>query len=560
MKIATIVTGPRRVRRMAHIARKGAARGLGFLLSRLELQRHVPWVPLPSLVSEARAEELAARLAAVLEELGPTFVKFGQMLATRPDILPEEYITELQRICHHVAPFSGEVSRAIIAQELGQPAGKVFLEFNEVPRASGSIAQVHEAVLRDGTPVVVKVRRPRIARIIEDDVAILTFLAAQADKVEDFQFLRLPMLVDEFARGIHREMDFITEASYTHKFRQKLKDDDRIQIPEVFWDYTTGCVLTMQRIEGTHLTESFRGAGPPIDRKAVARTVMDAYLRQFFSLGIFHADPHPGNILTTPDGRVALLDFGLVGRLSPRLRRDLSVCLVALGNGQVELIAEVLSEMGQVPEDVAVEDLKEELVSQLDTYASVPVEKINFQRSFQDMMGVIRKYRMDVPRDFVLFGRALVEITGVVIQLDPQLDVTSLAIPYRSRFLREKLSPANVERAATATGYHLGTLLTEGPRDVRRIIRKLERGLFEFTIRHEGFEKGLKELDQTGNRLCLSIILAAIIMASSTLLANRVGAIRLLGAQVSILGLLGLMFGLALGVWLILGILRSRRL
>jgi ubiquinone biosynthesis protein len=561
MKVTSILKGPRRMRRVAHIVRKGASHGLGFLISRLDLQRHLPaWLRIPRRPADVRPEELASRLASVLEELGPTFVKFGQMLATRPDVLPTEYIHELERICHHVAPFSGDVSKAILEEELGAPVGQLYRQFEDEPRASGSIAQIHDAVLPDGTPVVIKVRRPRIERVIEDDVAILTFLAGQADKVEEFQPLRLPMLVDEFARGITRELDFVAEAAYTHRFRQSFLDDERIEIPQVYWDYTTQRVLTMRRLEGVHLSALLAGEEGGVSRGSIARTVMDAYLKQFFSLGVFHGDPHPGNILVTERGRVGLLDFGLVGRVGPRLRRDLGVCLMALGNGQFELVAEVLSEIGRVPEQADVDELRQELVSLLERYSSVPLEKLDFQSSFQDVMNVVRRYKVGVPRDFVLMGRALVAISGAVTQLDPRLNVAALAEPYGRRLMRQKVSPQSVKRSLTTGGYHIATLLSDGPREVRRFLQKLQRGLFEFTIRHEGFEKGLTELDQTGNRLCVSIILAAIIIASANLLSAEIGAVDLFGWEVSLLGLAGLLFGLVLGIWLIVGILRARRL
>ncbi|KPK65509.1 MAG: hypothetical protein AMK73_02805 [Planctomycetes bacterium SM23_32] len=549
------------MRRVAHIARKGASHGLGFLISRLDLQRHLPaWLRIPRRMGELRPEDLAARLASVLEELGPTFVKFGQMLSTRPDILPAEYIRELERICHHVAPFSAEVSKAILREELGAPVEELFREFGDEPRASGSIAQIHDAVLPDGTPVVVKVRRPRIERVIEDDVAILTFLAAQADRVEEFEPLRLPMLVDEFARGITRELDFVAEAAYTHRFQGSFEDDDRVEIPRVYWDYTTQRVLTMRRLEGVHLSAVLANEAAAVNRGAIAQTVMDLYLKQFFTLGFFHGDPHPGNILITERGRVGLLDFGLVGRVSPRLRRELAVCVMALGNGQLELVAEVLSEIGRVPDQGDSEELREELVGLLERHSSVPLEKLNFQDTFQDVMNVVRRYRMEVPRDFVLMGRALVAISGAVTQLDPALNVAALAEPYGARLLRDRLTPASVKRSLTSGGYHLGALVSDGPREVRRFLQKLQRGLFEFTIRHEGFEKGLTELDQTGNRLSVSIILAAIIIASATLLSAEIGAVNLLGWDVSLLGLAGLLFGLILGIWLVVGIMRSRRL
>jgi ubiquinone biosynthesis protein len=560
VRISSILKGPRRVRRVAHIAQKAAKHGLGFALSRLDLQRYLPpWLRLPRPTVEVEPEDLAPRLAAVLEELGPTFVKFGQMLSTRPDILPPAYIAELERICHHVTPFPGEKAKAIVTEALGAPLPELFREFADEPFASGSMAQIHEAVLPDGTPVVVKVRRPMIEQVIEDDIAIMAFIAAQADKVEELAPFRIPMLVDEFGRGITSELDFVAEAAYTHKFREGLSEEGSLEVPRVFWDYTTERVLTLERMTGTHLSEHLGAERGLADPGRVARILMDAYLRQFFILGAFHADPHPGNILLTDTGHVALLDFGLVGRLSSALRRDMGVCIMALGNGQVDLVAEVLTEMGRPPSEALREECREELVALLDRDASVPIEKLDFRRSFQAVMGVIRKYRLEVPRDFVLMGRALVVISGIVTQLDPRLNVASLAAPYGSRLLRERLAPSSIKRTVTTGGYHAATLAGDAPRQIRRILQKLQGGLFEFTIRHEGFEKGLAELDQTGNRLSLSIILAAIIIASASLLTEDIGSVHVLGVRVSILGLVGLVFGFVLGIWLIVGILRSRR-
>ena len=561
MRISAILKGPRRMRRMAHVAQKLASHGFGFMVGRMEVGGRLPrWLHLPGAEQRARPEEMAKRFAEVLEELGPAFVKFGQMLATRPDVLPPDYIVELERIYHHVAPFSGDAARGILQEEFGRPAEEIFKEFNDEPRASGSIAQVHEAVLHDGTPVVVKIRRPRIEVIIEDDLAILAFLAEQANRVEEFRVFRLPMLVEEFGRGIERELDFVTEAAFTHKFRQTFRDDPRIQVPEVLWDYSTHRVLTLQRVTGTHLSEILRESSSSWDRRELARTLMDVYLRQLFMVGVFHGDPHPGNLLVTEQGKLALLDFGLVGRVGGRLRRDLSFCLIALSNGQLELVAEVLSTLGHAPDQHTVEEFRGELVDLVERYTGVPLNRLDFKRSFYDLMAIIRKYQVEVPRDFVLLGRTMVVISGLVTQLDPTVNLGSIARPYANQLIEQKMTLEGLRNGLTAGGFHLGTLLSEAPGELRRFTRQLQQGLFEFTIRHEGFERGLRELDQTGNRLAISVILAAIIMASSSLLTSQIGVVSVFGWRVSLLGLIGLLFGFLLGVWLILGILRSRRL
>jgi ubiquinone biosynthesis protein len=534
---------------------------MGFLVARLGIQHHLPaWARIPTKRRE-ELPDLPERFASVLEELGPTFVKFGQMLSSRPDLLPPEYVHELQRICHHVAPFPGHVSRRIVREELDCDTEEVFRSISDEPMASGSIAQVHEAQLLNGTDVVVKVRRPGIENTIEDDLGIMHFLADQANKVEEFEALRLPMLVEEFGRGIRRELNLLTEAASTHKFWEAFKDDEQMVVPEVYWDYSTPRVLVLERLEGPYLNELLESEDNRHLKQSLASVILDRFLVQFFQMGAFHADPHMGNILVLEEGRVGLIDFGLTGTLGESLRGQLSNYLIALGNTQFELAAEVLAEIGQVPADVNMPEFRSEVASLLDRHYSIPFEKIDLQRAFHEIMQVIRKYNVIMPRDFVLLGKSLVTVGGMVMQLDPQINVADLAAPYARKVALHKFSPGNVKRSLTSSLYHLSTLLSNAPRDIRQLLQRLKGGVIEFAIDHRGLERYLVDLDKTGNRLALSIMLAAIIISSTSIMTAEIGPkVTLLGWDASLLGLVGYMFGFVLGAWLVIGIFRSGRI
>ena len=549
---------------MVHIAHKFAAHGLGFFVSKLDIRSHLPaWVRVRLTGKEpVELPDLPERFAGVLEELGPTFVKFGQMLATRPDVLPQQYTESLERICHHVAPFPAEVSRSIIEQELGRPVEELFEEFSPEPLASGSMAQVHAGRLRDGTPVVIKVKRPGIEKTIDDDLAIMEFLAGQADRVEEFAPLRLPMLVEEFARGIRRELNFLTEAANTHRFHAAFQGRAKLLAPEVHWDYTTPRVLVLGRIEGAHISELARGPEDARFRSDVARLLLDCYLMQFFEIGSFHADPHPGNILVGAEPGIALIDFGLVGHINEDLRSKLGTYVMAVGNQQLELAAEVLAEIGSVSAGASTEQFRSEVSALLDRYYSIPFEKIDLQRFFADVMEIVRECGVVMPRDFVLLGKTLVTIGGIVRRLDPTMNIARVAAPYARKLAREKISAGSVRRAVTSNAYHLAMLLKSAPRDVRELLTNFKRGAFDLTVRHTGLDRYLVELDRTGNRLSLSIILAAIIISSSLILAQDIGpkvAVPLIHWEVSALGLLGYLLGFVLGLWLVFGIFRSGR-
>jgi len=420
---------------------------------------------------------------------------------------------------------------------------------------------VHAARLKDGTEVIVKVRRPAIERIVEDDLAIMEFLAARADGVEELRGLRLPMLVDEFAQGIRREQNLLTEAANTHKFWVAFRDDEKLLVPRVYWDYCTPKVLTLQRLKGTYVSELEGRANAEALKREVASIILDRFMVQFFRIGSFHADPHSGNVLVTDDRRVALIDFGLIGRLGETLRAQLSTIVAALAHQNLELAADVLGEIGSLPPQAQDEEFRSDLVALLDRHYSVPLEKIDVQVVFGEIMQVVRKYRVVMPRDFVLFGKTIASVGGLVTRLSPELSAARLAAPYARKLALGKLAPGRLMRSFTANAYHLGMLLRSAPFELRQLLRRLKRGAIQVVVDHRGLERYLTDLDRTGNRLALSILLAAILLSSTSLLTAGVGpAVNLLGWKASALGLLGYFLGFILGVWLALGIFRSGRI
>jgi len=562
VKISEIMQAPRRTRRVATISRVLASEGFGYLVTRLGLGHYLPaWARLKKEKKTKKPTTLPQRFANVLEKLGPTAVKFGQMLATRPDLLPPEYAEELQRICHHVAPFPASEARAAIEQELGGKIEAYFDDFSEEPVASGSIAQIHTATLKDGKEAVVKIRRPQIEKVVEDDIAIMMALATQANRLEEFKALRIPMLVEEFAEGIRREMNLLSEAADTYKFHSAFKDDKSLVVPEIYWDYCSPAMLTMQRVSGVFLSDFSKSGNtdaPDHLKRKVAMVILDRFLRQYFELGFFHADPHTGNLLLMEDNRIALIDFGLSGRIGDSLRSQLGVFLIALGRQQFEMAAQVLSETGAFPPDLNEEDFVNDTAALLERHYHVPFERIDLQQAFQDVMRIVRKHKGVMPRNFVLLGKSLVTVSGLVTHLSPGINTAELAAPYARNLLKEKIAPGAVSKKATEYAYEFSMLLRTMPRDLRQLIGRLKNGAIEFAVDHRGLERYLLDLDRTGNRLALSIMLAAILISSTTMLSAEIGpGITLFGWEASALGLLGYGFGFVLGIWLVIGIFRS---
>ncbi len=562
VKISEILQVPRRTRRIANISSVLVSEGFGYVVNRLRLGRFLPArLRITGRSRFVEPTDLPERLANVLEKLGPTAVKFGQMLSTRPDLLPPEYARELQRICHHVAPFPAQEARSILERELGSEVGEIFDDFDDEPVASGSIAQVHKARLKSGKVVVVKVRRPRIKRTVEDDIAIMHYLATQADRLEEFKPLRVPLLVEEFSEGIRREMNLLSEAADTHKFHAAFLDDKSLVVPKVYWDFCSPAILTMEMVDGVFLSDFSQSTGPErspgLDRR-VSMVILDRFLRQYFELGYFHADPHTGNILLTDDNRVALIDFGLTGRLGDELRSRLGAFIIALGKKQFELAAHVLAETGAFPPDVDEEAFEAETAALLERYYHIPFEKIDMQQAFQDVMHIVRKHNGMMPRNFVLLGKSLVTVGGMINQLSAGINAAELVAPYAQNLVIEKFKPETVSKRLTEHAYEFSTLLRTMPRDLRQLIGRLKSGAIEFAIDHRGLERYLLDLDRTGNRLALSIILAAILISSTTILTAELGpSVVIFGWEASALGLMGYLFGFILGIWLVLGIFRS---
>ena len=554
----------KRLGRLRHVGVVLSRHGFGWLIVSLHLDRVIPFRKRffrgSMRAEEGTAQTTAARVAHVLEELGPTFVKLGQVLGSRADLLPPAFVEEFRKLQDRVQPFPTSEARKAVEAELGGPVSRFFDAFDAEPFAAGSIAQAYNARTRDGRQVVVKVRRPGVRDMLEDDIVILGRLAELAERyVPEYRVLRPVLLVDEFAQTVRRETDFIAEASNTQRFAEAFTDTPHIRVPRVLWNLTTAGVLTVDRLEGIPIYNAQAMAAAGVDRKRVAAHLADCFMRQYFELGIFHADPHGGNLVVQAPEELGIFDFGQTGRMSEALRAKLGTAILAAVQRDFDMVMDVIDDLGALPDVVDAEQLKTDLAAIVDKYAGIPLKRVNLKDLFDEITAVARRHRLLLPRDFVLLGKSLVTMGGVALDLDPEMSMVEVVKPKVQALSFEKLSPKRILHRSLTSAYHLVALAEQGPRQLRQLARKIMRGRLQILFRHENLDRLITELDRASNRMAFAIVVAATILGSAILLQARVGP-DIPGTDVPLVGILGFAFAGVLGAWLIFAILRSGRL
>ena len=500
----------------------------------------------------------AERVRLALEELGPTFIKLGQMLSTRYDLFSCDTIDELRKLQDKIHPFPAEKARSILEQEFERHLETFLTEFDGAPIAAASIAQVHRAVACDGRELALKIQRPGIETMIRNDMDILLGLAHLLLKhIPESEFYDPVGIVEEFRRWIGQELDFYQEGRNTDRFRRNFGKDRTVRVPVVHWDLTTSKVLALEFIRGIPVGETAAIDEAGLNRKILAKNGMKIALRAAFEFGFFHGDPHPGNFLVLQNNVLALLDFGLVGRLDDTLGGLMGRMLSGILDKDADRILRVLSQVGSIGEDVDVAALKTDLRDFVDQYYGAPLYQLKLDRLIREMLNLFSRHRIRLTRELYLMGKALMEVEGIARNLDPKVDIMSLAEPYIRSAMKIRMNGKRLTRdlGAAIEDYteFIGTL----PDTMRNILQKLRRGELGVNIHHQGLDRLIRELDKSTNRLSFSLIIAAIIVASSLIIQINRGPTFF---GLSAFGLTGYVLAGLLGLWLVTAIMKSGKL
>lgn len=510
--------------------------------------------------AQAKSLTTAQRVRLALEELGPTFVKLGQVLSTRPDLVPAELAAEFCRLQQQVPPFPFAQVREIVTRELGRPLDEVFEHFEPRSLAAASIGQVHRARLRDGDEVVVKVQRPDIKNTIEIDLEILLHLAVLVEKhIPEWQIYRPSRIVEEFTRVLERELDYRTEAAHLERFASQFGDDETVYVPKVFHDLTTRYVLTMEHVDVIGVGDTARLAAAGVDPRELARRGTELVLKQIFVHGFFHADPHPGNVFALPGNVVCFLDFGMMGRLDRQGREDIADLIYAVaqrdaGQTTAALLRLTTHDLDAEPNQRA---LELDVAEFIDVHVPDVIGELDFTRLMTELLELVRRHRLVIPADLVMMLKAAGTAERMVAQLDPDLEMIAAAKPYVARLKYERYKPGRLLRDAAHTGAELVQLAREIPGGVRDLLRLSKRGALKIGFEHRGLEDLIGTHERVANRVSFAIVVAALIVGSSLIVQSRIPPTW---AGIPVIGLAGYIAAGALGFLLLISILRHGRL
>jgi ubiquinone biosynthesis protein len=500
----------------------------------------------------------AERMRMALEELGPTFVKLGQLLSTRPDVIPVSYADEFAKLQDNVPSFSYEEIREQIRNELGGEIEIFFSSFDQESIAAASIAQVHKARLLSGEEVVVKVRRPGILELIETDIDALMGLALIAERHLPGSDIYDPVgLVKEFTRTIRREMDFSREGHTIEKFSADFAGDPTLYFPKVYWEVTAKGVLTLEYIDGIKVSDLERLERAGLDRRLIGRRGADAFIKMVIEHGFFHGDPHPGNVLILPGNVICLLDYGMVGRLDTELQEYLIDILLAIVKRNVDEVISLLLYSGEITDSLNIKALKRDLSEFIDDYYEVPLQDIQVGRMLMEFLEIMTTYRIRFQSDLMLLAKALVAIEGMGRKLDPQFDMVAHLRPFMEKAIKKRISPRQVLKEFSSQFMSYVNLTRNLPKDLKEILNSLNRNKFKIDLEHRGLDRFIRELDKSINRLSSSLIITALVVGSSIVMQIEKGPL-LFGFPA--FAFLGYTFAGVIGLWWVIAILRSGRL
>ncbi|KJC65250.1 ABC transporter [Agreia bicolorata] len=495
-----------RLERYREIASVLSRHGLSFIIGATGLDRFEP-----AAQEQTRASN-PENLRRALEELGPTFVKLGQVLSTRSDVLPPAYLTELAKLQDRAPVVPAAVIKRLIVEELGDQPDKVFASFQLKPLASASIGQAHLATLHDGTEVVVKVQRPDIATNIAIDLEILHTLAVRASRqwklAADYN---ITGITDEFARTLREELDYTHEGRNAETFAANFAGDDTIQIPRVFWDTSTTRVLTLERITGIKVDDLVALDAAGIDRRGIVVHAVDAIAQMVFVDGVFHADPHPGNLFVEASGRIGLIDFGMVGQIDDTLRGQLADLFMALSRHDPDRMASALMALSSSKSSIDQESLRADLVGFIDIYRGKGLGEVDTAALINKLLAVLRHNRLQLQPSIVMLLRMLLMVEGMGVLLDPTFNLGDALKPYATKLALSKFSPAAIARRLAAAGLEAAELGIELPDKIRKVFDVIDRNGIEVHLRASELDPLVARVERVGNRVVAGVIAAAFI-------------------------------------------------
>jgi ubiquinone biosynthesis protein len=510
------------------------------------------------------------RIRLVLEELGPTFVKLGQMMSTRADLFPPEYINEFKKLQDQIPPVPFPEIKALIEGQLKRALPEIFSEFTPEPFAAASVAQVHAATFRGNEKVAVKVIRPGIRKKIREDIRLMYYLAERFEKsFEAGRIIRPVELVKEFERTIYKELDMFIEGGSIEKFRENFKDSDEIYIPKVYWNYVTKSVLVMEHIDGIKMDKVEEIKRHGIDPKAIALIGLRAFSRQLMEFGFFHADPHPGNTIVLRDGRVALVDFGITGYLDHGVMLRIANIFLGYAEHDYDRVMDALRKAELVDEQtMELQDFRIDLEEVSETFYGRSLSTISIKDVYDQVMQLVLKYRIRLPRNLILLMKTLVQTESLGKILHSDASILEITKPYAKRAIERE---STLDRSLTRMwrdAKDLGEHVKAVPKFFHEILRQMALGKQRIEVVHGGFHDLDDQIEKAVNRLTVGMIVCASIIGGSIALNSSQSIVEFSIPSMSsehialtaFLGVFGYGVATVLGLWLVLSILRSQRL